>query len=81
MPSRAQLGFDGLLDLGRGTLRWRARRDSIGRDDLGGGLRLQVLERQILQLAADFAHAEAVRDGRVDLHGLPGDALPPLGAR
>ena len=34
-----------------------------------------MLERQVLELAADLAHAQAVRDGRVDFQGLLRDAL------
>ena len=51
---------------------------SMAPQDLLVGLRLQVLEREVLQLAAHFAHAEPVRDGRVDLDGLLRDALLPL---
>ena len=51
----------------------------MARDDLVVGVRLQVLEGQVFQFAADFAHAQAVRDGRVDLDGLARDALAPLG--
>ncbi len=43
------------------------------------GFRFQDAERQILQLGADFAHAEAMRDGRVNLHGLGRNALLPFG--
>ena len=50
-------------------------------EDLLVGVGLQVLEREVLQFAADFAHSEAVRDGRVDLDGLARDALAPLGAQ
>ena len=81
MPSRAQLGFDGLADLVRETLRWNARLDSMARENLGVGVGLEVLERQVFQLAADFAHAEPVRDGRVDFDGLARDALAALRAR
>ena len=41
----------------------------------GGSVRLQILKRKILQLSADFAHSEAVRDGRVDFQRLLRDAL------
>ena len=41
-----------------------------------GGFRLQIPERQVLQLAADLSHAQAVGDGRVDIHGFLGDAEP-----
>ena len=36
--------------------------------------RLQVFEGQVFELAAHAAHAEAVRDGRVDVERLLGDA-------
>jgi hypothetical protein len=45
------------------------------------GVGLEVLKRQVLQLAAHLAHAEPVRDGRVDLDRLARDPLPPLGRR
>ena len=38
-------------------------------------LRIDVAECEILELATDFAHAEAVRQRRVDFHGLAGDGL------
>ena len=43
------------------------------------GDRIDVLERQVFQLAANLAHAEAVRDRRVNLQRLLGDLLLPLG--
>ena len=51
-----------------------------GGEDFGVGVGLEVLEGEVFELAADFAHPEAVRDGRVDLDGLAGDALAALGA-
>ena len=39
-----------------------------------------MLESEIFQFAADFAHAEAVRDGRIDFQRLARDALAALGA-
>ena len=42
-------------------------------------LGLEIAERQILELAADQAHAETVRDGRVDIERLARDALLALG--
>ena len=42
-------------------------------------LRLQVLERQVLQLGLHLRHAEAVGQRGVDLPGLQGDALLLLG--
>ena len=41
--------------------------------------RVQVLEGQVFELAAQLTHAEAVRDGRVDVHRLLRDALALLG--
>src|SRR4029077_2103838 len=38
-------------------------------------LGLQIAEGKILQLAADNAHPQAVRDGRVDVQRLTRDAL------
>ena len=75
----AQFGFHRLADLVAGTPRWNGARDSMARDDLLVGVRLEVLEGEVFQFAAHLAHAQAVRDGRVDLDGLAGDALPPLG--
>ena len=37
------------------------------------------IESQVLQLAANFAHAEAVRDGGIDFQRLLGDFLLALG--
>ena len=42
-------------------------------------IRLQELEGEVLQLRLDARHAEAVRQRRVDLPRLGGDAVPPLG--
>ena len=36
---------------------------------------LDVLEREILELPLDLPDAQAVRERRVDVHRLPGDAL------
>ena len=47
-------------------------------DQLGIGVGLEVFEREVLQLAADFTHAETVRDGSVDFDGFLGDALLPF---
>ena len=51
-----------------------------GGHDLLVGVRLQVLERQVLQLVAHLPHSQAMGDGRVDLGGLAGDALLALRA-
>ena len=50
-------------------------------DDFFESFRIEVPEGQVFQFAADFAHAEAVRNGRIDLDGFARDALPPLGAQ
>ena len=42
------------------------------------GLRLEVPERQLLELVLDLAHAEPVRDRRVDVARLLRDLDPPL---
>ena len=44
----------------------------------GRRFRLQIRNDKILQLAADFAHPQAVRDGRVNLERLLRDAQLPL---
>ena len=41
--------------------------------------RVEIFESQILELAAQLTHAEAVRDGRVNVHRLLGNALTLLG--
>ena len=50
--------------------------------DLGAqrlvGLRLEVLERQLLELVLDLAHAQPVGDRRVDVERLLGDLDAPL---
>ncbi len=40
--------------------------------------RIDVAERQVFELAAHFAHAQAVRDGAIDLDGFARDALAPV---
>ena len=47
--------------------------------DLVVGDGIDVLEREVLELAADLAHAQPVRDGRVDFLRLAGDLDLPLG--
>src|ERR1022692_2692884 len=76
----AQFAFHGLADFAEEFLVGVAF-GFDGAEDLLVGIRLQVLEGQILQLAADLAHAETVRDGRIDLDSLARDALPPLRAQ
>ena len=66
---RAQLE-DGLLPLG-----------ALGghlRDQVAIVVRLEELERQVLELGLDAGHAEPVGQRRVDLAGLERDAAPPL---
>ena len=70
----AELELDGRADLLEDLLAGLA----AGLDDRDQLLELvgvQVAEGQVLQLAAQFAHAEAVGDGGVELEGLRGDAL------
>ena len=43
--------------------------------DLAVMVGLDVLEREILELPLDLPDAQAVRERRVDVHRLPGDAL------
>ena len=52
---------------------WRC--DSISRTSSAARFGLQILEGEILQFAADFAHSEAMRDGRVDFERFLRDAL------
>ncbi len=49
------------------------------RDELRVGLRLEVLEAQVFQLALERLDTETVREWRVDFERLPGDALLRLG--
>src|SRR6185437_2940943 len=48
--------------------------------DLSVGSGFEEAEREVLELATDFAHAEAVGQGSVDIHGLAGDRLLALGS-
>src|SRR5450432_1207813 len=75
-----QFGLDGLADLGEKLFVGMAPRFD-GEDDLLVGVRLQVLEGEVLEFVAHLAHAQAVRDGRVDLDGLARNTLAPLGAQ
>ena len=52
-----------------------ARRFSSCAVELAVIFRVQVLEGEVFQLAAQFTHAETVRDGRVDVHRFLRDAL------
>jgi hypothetical protein len=47
---------------------------------VGVRARLEVAEAQVLQLALEAGDAQAVRQRRVDLHGLAGDAVLSVGA-
>ena len=72
-----ELGEDGaaqFLDqpLGRAP----ALVDLVAQFLVGAGF--ERLEGQFLELVLDLAHAQPVGDGRVDVEGLPGDALPLL---
>src|SRR5436190_10062689 len=51
-----------------------------GGEDFRVRIRLEMLECEVFELAADFAHPEAVRDGGIDFDRLPRDALATLGA-
>jgi hypothetical protein len=44
-------------------------------NDVGVGFRIEVAKGEVLEFAADFAHAEAVGDGRVNVESLLSDAL------
>ena len=64
-----QLGADALLNaLQELLVLFALRLQTL--DDLVVADRIEYLERQILQLPLDAAHAESVRDRRIDLHGL-----------
>ena len=80
MPSRRSSASTVLADFLQEFLVGMAPRFD-GAHDFLVRVGLQVLERQVFQLAAHFAHPQAVRDGRVDFDGLAGDALAPLGAQ
>ena len=54
------------------------RRSSIGILHLVVGDGIDVLKREIFELAAHFAHAQAMRDRRVDVERLARDLLLPL---
>src|ERR1039457_3585697 len=76
----AQLALDGGADLVQEFFVGVALRfDGLG--DLREGFRIQMEEGEVFQLAAHFAHAEAVRDGGVDFDGLGGHVRPALGAQ
>jgi hypothetical protein len=73
MPAARQRVLDRVEDLPDHFAAVAAR----GLDRLGQRLvaqRVQVRERQVLQLAVDVVQAEPVRDRHVDFHGLAGDA-------
>src|SRR5580658_4554684 len=76
----AQFVLHGGADLGEELFVGMALRfDGLG--DFFEGFGVEMAERQVLQLAAHFAHAEAVRDGRVDLDGLSSHVRAALGAQ
>ena len=54
----------------------RRRLDGVLHLVVGDGI--DILERQVFQFAADLAHAQPVRDGRVDVQGFARDLLLPL---
>ena len=70
----AQLLLDDLLHLGQKRLAFLAAGfDGVLHLVVGDGI--DVLEGQVFQFAADLAHAQAVRDGRVDVQGFARDLL------
>ncbi len=74
MPSRRSSDLDRLAYLVQELLVGVAARFD-GAQDLFVCFRLEVLEREVLELAADLAHAQAVRDGSVDFNRLPRNAF------
>ena len=74
-PFAGQVDLDDMLDLVEKRFIAGAGRLEFAQQAFGG-LGLQIPERQVLQLAADLSHAQAVGDGRVDIHGFLGDAEP-----
>ncbi len=71
-----QLRFDDALHLGQKRLAFLAARlDGVLHLVVGDGI--DILEREVFELAANFAHAQAVRDGRVDVERLAGNLLLP----
>ena len=70
---RPQLGGQVLLDLVDELLVFRGKLVQVTLDGLVG-LRVEVLERQLLQLLAHFLDAHAAGERRVDVEGLLGDA-------
>src|SRR5208283_2667128 len=69
-----QLGLQGLADFVEEFLVGMSLALDGG-DDFAIGVRLQVLEREVLELTAHLAHSKAVGDGRIDFEGLAGNAL------
>ncbi len=73
-----QLLLDDRLHLGQERLAlFAARLDGVLHLVVGDGI--DVLEREVFELAANLAHAQAMRDGRVDVQRLARDLLLPLG--
>src|SRR6266508_970613 len=72
-----ELRGDGLLELLDQPFRGAAARVNFGTERLVR-LWLEVAERQLLELVLDLAHAQAVRDGRIDVAGFLCNHDPPL---
>ena len=80
MPFSARFLRMIFLHLGQEGLEFLAARgDSALQIAVGG--RLQIAKGQVLEIAADHAHAESMRDGSVDIERLAGDALLLIGAQ
>jgi hypothetical protein len=77
-PLRGELGGERLLDLVDELLAPRAELLEVARDRLEG-LRVDVLEGQVLQLLAHLLDPHAAGERRIDLQRLLGDALALLG--
>src|SRR6185437_1988934 len=74
-----QLGFDGLAHFFEKLFVGMPLRFDLAHD-LFIGIGLEVLKGEVFELATDFAHSQAVGNGRVDLYGLAGDPFAPFGA-
>ena len=70
----AQLLDEGVFDAAQELLALEAARFDRRRHLLEAD-RIGVAEGQVFKLAAHLAHAEAVGEGRVDVHGLAGDGF------
>src|SRR5215472_6382838 len=73
----AKLGLDGRLEILNQTFGGTAFQIDLDAESLVR-LWLEVFERQLLELVLDLAHAETIRNRRVDVAGFLRDAKPPL---